>query len=96
MCIVVIVFVTQEFFRELTIRSAQKASTVCAGTRILQLTDSETLRRRLAQIEKGWINLNDMMPTLHQTQQQVQHLSLHLFLRTFIYFCCVNIFLTSC
>ncbi|XP_051954461.1 nesprin-2-like [Xyrauchen texanus] len=62
-----------EFFRELEVRSAQKVSVICTGTHTLQLTDSEApgLHRRLAQIEQDWTNLTNMLPTLHQTQQQL-------------------------
>lgn len=75
--------VSQELFRELVVRSAQKASAESAGLQILQLTESEApgLRRRLAQLEKEWTNLSSMLPTLHQTQQQVwimSSLSFHL------------------
>ncbi|XP_016401410.1 nesprin-2-like, partial [Sinocyclocheilus rhinocerous] len=63
-----------EFFKELEVRSAQKASAECAGTQILQLTDNEApgLRRRLAQLEQEWMNLTSELPTLSQTQQQVR------------------------
>ncbi|XP_043093802.1 nesprin-2 isoform X3 [Puntigrus tetrazona] len=62
-----------EFFKELEGRSAQKASAGSAGAQILQLTDSQApaLRRRLAQLEQEWTNLSNVLPTLHQTQQQL-------------------------
>ncbi|XDV42021.1 hypothetical protein PO909_010774 [Leuciscus waleckii] len=62
-----------EFFRELGFRSAQKASAESAGMQILQLTDRKApgLRRQLAQLEQEWMNLTNMLPTLHQTQQQM-------------------------
>ncbi|XP_067239730.1 nesprin-2-like isoform X4 [Chanodichthys erythropterus] len=62
-----------EFFSDLVVRSTQKASAESAGMQILQLTESESpgLRRRLAQLEKEWTNLTSMLPTLHQTQQQL-------------------------
>ncbi|XP_016121442.1 nesprin-2-like, partial [Sinocyclocheilus grahami] len=62
-----------EFFKELEVRSAQKASAECAGTQILQLTDNEApgLHRRLAQLEQEWMNLTSELPTLSQTQQQL-------------------------
>lgn len=77
-------YVSQEFFGELVVRSEQKASTERACAQILQLTESEApgLRRQLAQLEKEWINLTNMLPSLHQTQQQVRimsSLSLHVF-----------------
>lgn len=64
----------QEFFKELELRSAQKASAECAVTQILKLTDNEApgLRRRLAQLEQEWMNLTSELPTLSQTQQQVR------------------------
>lgn len=67
------VCVMQEFLRELNVRSPQKDSAVSAGMRILQLTDSKSsaLRRRLTQLEQGWVNLTNMVPSIHQTQQQV-------------------------
>ncbi|XP_051500897.1 nesprin-2-like [Myxocyprinus asiaticus] len=62
-----------EFFKELEVRSALKLSATCAGTNILHLTDSEApgLRRRLAQLEQGWMDMTSMLPTLHQTQQRL-------------------------
>ncbi|KAK2883496.1 hypothetical protein Q8A67_017133 [Cirrhinus molitorella] len=59
-----------EFFKELEVRSAQKAS---AGAQILQLIDSKApgLRRRLAQLEQEWTNLTNELPALRQTQQQL-------------------------
>ncbi|KAF4099427.1 hypothetical protein G5714_019553 [Onychostoma macrolepis] len=62
-----------EFFKELEGRSAQKACAESAGAQILQLTDSEApgLRRRLAQLEQEWTNLSNVLPILHQTQQQL-------------------------
>ncbi|XP_016149734.1 nesprin-2-like [Sinocyclocheilus grahami] len=62
-----------EFFKELQGRSAQKASAELSGAQILQLTDSEApgLRRRLAQLEQEWSNLTNVLPTIHQTQQQL-------------------------
>ncbi|XP_051511030.1 LOW QUALITY PROTEIN: nesprin-2-like [Myxocyprinus asiaticus] len=61
----------KDFFRELEMRSAQKVTAICTGTHTLHLTDSEApgLHRRLAQIEQGWTDLTNMLPTLHQTQQ---------------------------
>ncbi|XP_059369612.1 nesprin-2-like [Carassius carassius] len=63
----------KEFFKELEGCSAQKASAERSGAQILQLTDSEApdLRRRLAQLEQEWMNLSNVLPTLHQTQQQL-------------------------
>ncbi|XP_052390559.1 nesprin-2 isoform X4 [Carassius gibelio] len=62
-----------EFFEELEVRSAQKASAECAGTQLLQQTDSEApgLRRRLAQLEQEWMNLTSELPALSQKQQQL-------------------------
>lgn len=81
----VCVHISQEFFRELNIRSAQKDSAVCAGTRISQLTDSEApeLRRRLLQLEQEWIHLANVLPTLHQKQQQVGNIDIFLSLPLF-------------
>lgn len=66
-------FVLQEFFKELEVRSAQKASAERSGAQILQLTVSEApgLRRRLAQLEQEWMNLTSELPALSQKQQQV-------------------------
>lgn len=76
----------QEFFKELEGCSAQKASAERAGAQILQLTDSEApgLRRRLAQLEQEWTNLSNVLPTLHQTQQQVRLLCLAKFISLFL------------
>ncbi|RXN16323.1 nesprin-2-like protein [Labeo rohita] len=62
-----------EFFKELEVHSAQKASAESAGAQILQLTNSEApgLRRQLAQLEQEWTNLTNELPTLHQAQQQL-------------------------
>ncbi|XP_077075807.1 nesprin-2a [Siphateles boraxobius] len=62
-----------EFFRVLVSRSAQRASAESTGMQILQLTDRKApgLRRQLAQLEQKWTNLTNMLPTLHQTQQQM-------------------------
>ncbi|KAG1964264.1 nesprin-2 [Pimephales promelas] len=62
-----------EFFREMVFRSAQKASAESTGVQILQLSERKApgLRRQLAQLEHEWTNLTNMLPTLHQTQQQM-------------------------
>ncbi|KAK7133211.1 hypothetical protein R3I94_015172 [Phoxinus phoxinus] len=68
-----------EFFKELVHRSAQKASAESAGMQILQLTNRKApgLRRQLAQLEQEWTNLTNMLPSLHQRQQEMLTIQSH-------------------
>ncbi|XP_030628013.1 nesprin-2a [Chanos chanos] len=62
-----------DFFREMEVWSVQKASISATASQVLQLMDGQApeLRRRLTLLEQTWADLTAVLPSAHDTLQQL-------------------------